>query len=188
MVGGRKAGMRVTAVTLLAVGTLAPLDASLPVARGNPVAVADATADCPVTVGTAPLRQAVNGANPFENTCAAAAGDGPPACVAINRDIWFLYFATGTGDTSVKDTTADSPADLAVTINDVDGFIDNSEKASVSYTVAGLVLATLHRIPRTGEELQIPGYTITVLEADARRVAAVKIAPSTAPASTAGAA
>jgi CBS domain containing-hemolysin-like protein len=44
-------------------------------------------------------------------------------------------------------------------------------------TVAGLVLATLHRIPRTGEEFQIPGYTITVLEADARRVKAVKIAP-----------
>jgi CBS domain containing-hemolysin-like protein len=47
-------------------------------------------------------------------------------------------------------------------------------------TVAGLVLATLHRIPRTGEEFQIPGYTITVLEADVRRVAAVKIAPTTA--------
>jgi putative hemolysin len=46
-------------------------------------------------------------------------------------------------------------------------------------TVAGLVLATLHRIPRTGEEFQIPGYTITVLEADVRRVAAVKIAPTT---------
>jgi putative hemolysin len=53
-------------------------------------------------------------------------------------------------------------------------------------TVAGLVLATLHRIPRTGEEFQVPGYTITVLEADARRVAAVKIAPLTAPASTTG--
>jgi putative hemolysin len=48
-------------------------------------------------------------------------------------------------------------------------------------TVAGLVLATLHRIPRMGEVLQLPGYTITVLEADARRVAAVKIAPTTAP-------
>jgi CBS domain containing-hemolysin-like protein len=47
-------------------------------------------------------------------------------------------------------------------------------------TVAGLVLATLHRIPRTGEEFQVPGYTITVLEADARRVAAVKIAPTVA--------
>ena len=44
-------------------------------------------------------------------------------------------------------------------------------------TIAGLVLATLHRIPRTGEEFQIPGYTITVLEADRRRVMAVKIAP-----------
>jgi CBS domain containing-hemolysin-like protein len=44
-------------------------------------------------------------------------------------------------------------------------------------TIAGLVLATLHRIPRTGEEFQVPGYTITVLEADRRRVMAVKIAP-----------
>ena len=44
-------------------------------------------------------------------------------------------------------------------------------------TVAGLVLATLHRIPRTGEEFTVPGYTITVLEADRRHVAAVKIAP-----------
>jgi CBS domain containing-hemolysin-like protein len=49
-------------------------------------------------------------------------------------------------------------------------------------TVAGLVLTTLGRIPRAGEEFQIPGYTITVMESDARRVAAVKIAPS-APAS-----
>jgi CBS domain containing-hemolysin-like protein len=48
-------------------------------------------------------------------------------------------------------------------------------------TIAGLVLATLHRIPRMGEVLQLPGYTITVLEADARRVAAVKIAPTAAP-------
>ena len=43
-------------------------------------------------------------------------------------------------------------------------------------TIAGLVLTTLGRIPRTGEEFQIPGYTITVLEADNRRVVAVKIA------------
>ena len=45
-------------------------------------------------------------------------------------------------------------------------------------TIAGLVLATLGRIPRAGENFQIPGYTITVMEADARRVAAVKIAPA----------
>jgi len=44
-------------------------------------------------------------------------------------------------------------------------------------TVAGLVLATLGRIPRAGEVFQIPGYTITVLQTDARRVTAVKITP-----------
>ena len=55
-------------------------------------------------------------------------------------------------------------------------------------TIAGLVLATLHRIPRTGEEFQIPGYTITVLEADRRRVAAVKITPLAPPAPATGAA
>jgi CBS domain containing-hemolysin-like protein len=48
-------------------------------------------------------------------------------------------------------------------------------------TIAGLVLATLHRIPRVGEEFPIPGYTITVLEADARQVRAVKIAPTPVP-------
>ena len=45
-------------------------------------------------------------------------------------------------------------------------------------TVGGLVLSTLHRIPRTGEEFTVPGYTITVLEADTRHVIAVKITPS----------
>jgi CBS domain containing-hemolysin-like protein len=44
-------------------------------------------------------------------------------------------------------------------------------------TVAGLVLATLHRIPRTGEEFLVGGYAVTVLEADTRRVVAVKITP-----------
>jgi CBS domain containing-hemolysin-like protein len=49
-------------------------------------------------------------------------------------------------------------------------------------TVAGLVLATLHRIPRMGEEFQIGGYIITVLDADARHVKAVKVTPPPAPA------
>jgi CBS domain containing-hemolysin-like protein len=44
-------------------------------------------------------------------------------------------------------------------------------------TVAGLVLSALGRIPRTGEEFQCRGYTITVLEADARHVIMVKIMP-----------
>ena len=48
-------------------------------------------------------------------------------------------------------------------------------------TVAGLVLATLHRIPRRGEEFQVDGYTITVLEADERHVTAVKITPPLVP-------
>ena len=48
-------------------------------------------------------------------------------------------------------------------------------------TVAGLVLATLHRIPRMGEEFQVGGYTITVLDADARHVKAVKVTPPAAP-------
>jgi magnesium and cobalt exporter, CNNM family len=53
-------------------------------------------------------------------------------------------------------------------------------------TVAGLVLATLGRIPRAGEQVPVPGYTITVMEADARRVGTVKIAPAppAAPAAT----
>ncbi|MBI4588155.1 MAG: HlyC/CorC family transporter [Candidatus Rokubacteria bacterium] len=44
-------------------------------------------------------------------------------------------------------------------------------------TVAGMILATLHRIPRTGEEFKVGRYHVTVLEADERRVVAVKIAP-----------
>ncbi|MBI5628750.1 MAG: HlyC/CorC family transporter [Candidatus Rokubacteria bacterium] len=45
-------------------------------------------------------------------------------------------------------------------------------------TVAGLALATLHRIPRIGEEFDVPGYHLTVLEADERRVVTVKILPA----------
>ena len=48
-------------------------------------------------------------------------------------------------------------------------------------TVAGLVLATLGRVPRAGEMFQIPGYTLTVLEADTRRVTAVKNTPTPEP-------
>ena len=44
-------------------------------------------------------------------------------------------------------------------------------------TVAGMILATLHRMPRTGEEFRVGRYLLTILEADDRRVATVKIAP-----------
>ncbi|MBI4608655.1 MAG: HlyC/CorC family transporter [Candidatus Rokubacteria bacterium] len=43
-------------------------------------------------------------------------------------------------------------------------------------TLAGLILATLHRIPRVGEQFRIGRYHVTVLDADERRVIAVKIA------------
>jgi CBS domain containing-hemolysin-like protein len=46
-------------------------------------------------------------------------------------------------------------------------------------TVAGLVLATLHRIPLVGEVFRVRRYTVTVLEADKRRVLAVRITPDT---------
>jgi putative hemolysin len=44
-------------------------------------------------------------------------------------------------------------------------------------TVAGLVLATVHRIPLVGEVFQVGRYTFTVLEADRRRVLTVRIMP-----------
>jgi len=44
-------------------------------------------------------------------------------------------------------------------------------------TVAGLVLATVHRIPLVGEVLHVGPYTVTVLEADERRVQRVRITP-----------
>jgi len=46
-------------------------------------------------------------------------------------------------------------------------------------TVAGLVLATLHRIPLVGEVFRVRRFTITVLEADKRRVLTVRIIPDT---------
>jgi CBS domain containing-hemolysin-like protein len=49
-------------------------------------------------------------------------------------------------------------------------------------TVAGLALATLHRIPTVGEEFRVQQYHLTVLEADERRVVAVKISLEPAPA------
>ena len=42
-------------------------------------------------------------------------------------------------------------------------------------TIAGLVLATLHRIPLVGEVFRVGHYSFTVLEADKRRVLAVRI-------------
>jgi putative hemolysin len=48
-------------------------------------------------------------------------------------------------------------------------------------TVAGLVLATMHRIPLVGEEFQVGRHTFTVLEADPRRILTVRITPPAPP-------
>ena len=45
-------------------------------------------------------------------------------------------------------------------------------------TVAGLVLATVHRIPSVGEVLAIGAHSVTVLEADRRRVLTLRITPA----------
>jgi putative hemolysin len=56
-------------------------------------------------------------------------------------------------------------------------------------TVAGLVVATLRRIPIVGEEFAVGGYVFTVLEADSRRVLIVRITrPGAGTTSAAGAA
>jgi len=47
--------------------------------------------------------------------------------------------------------------------------------------VAGLVLATLHRLPYVGEVLHVGRYTLTVLETDRRRVLSVRITAETEP-------
>jgi CBS domain containing-hemolysin-like protein len=44
-------------------------------------------------------------------------------------------------------------------------------------TVAGLVLATVHRIPLIGEEFAVGRHIFTVLEADERRILSVRITP-----------
>jgi len=44
-------------------------------------------------------------------------------------------------------------------------------------TVAGLILAIVHRIPLVGEHFRVGRYTFTVLEADERRIMTVRITP-----------
>lgn len=44
-------------------------------------------------------------------------------------------------------------------------------------TVGGLILSLLHRIPRPGEEADIEGYHLTVVDADERRILKVKLTP-----------
>ena len=50
-----------------------------------------------------------------------------------------------------------------------------ASRTVVRAVTIGMILATLHRLPRTGEEFRVGRYHLTVLEADERRVVAVKI-------------
>jgi putative hemolysin len=49
-------------------------------------------------------------------------------------------------------------------------------------TVAGFVLAALGELPREGDSVPVPGYTITVTEMDARRIARLRVTPVPDPA------
>ena len=49
-------------------------------------------------------------------------------------------------------------------------------------TAAGYVLAALGDLPNPGDSVQVDGHTITVTELDGRRIARLRVAPSTAPA------
>jgi putative hemolysin len=66
-------------------------------------------------------------------------------------------------------------------IEDLNDALDWSLPTGDFETVAGLVLATLHRLPRVGEEFQVGRQTITVLEADQRRILTVRITPPPTP-------
>ncbi len=66
-------------------------------------------------------------------------------------------------------------------IEDLNDALDWNLPTGDFETVAGLVLATLHRLPRVGEEFQVGRQTFTVLEADQRRILTVRITPPLAP-------
>jgi CBS domain containing-hemolysin-like protein len=62
-------------------------------------------------------------------------------------------------------------------IQDLNDTLDWNLPTGDYETVAGLVLATVHRIPLVGEYFRVGGYTFTVLEADPRRILTVRITP-----------
>ena len=64
-----------------------------------------------------------------------------------------------------------------VNIDEVNEALDWELPKGDFETVAGLVLATVHRIPLVGEVLRVERYTVTVLEANERRVLTVRITP-----------
>ena len=66
-------------------------------------------------------------------------------------------------------------------VEELNDALDWSLPAGDFETVAGLVLATVHRLPLVGEEFQVGRHTFTVLEADERRILTVRITPPMPP-------
>ena len=67
---------------------------------------------------------------------------------------------------------------------DVDGLLNLDEFAEQTgielpegpyETVAGYVLATLGEVPRVSDQVEVPGYTLTVTEMDGRRIARLRV-------------
>jgi putative hemolysin len=74
---------------------------------------------------------------------------------------------------------------------DVDGLLNLDEFAEQTgirlpegpyETVAGFVLAALGELPEPGASVDVPGYTITVTEMDARRISRLRVTPTPDPA------
>jgi CBS domain containing-hemolysin-like protein len=64
-----------------------------------------------------------------------------------------------------------------VSVNELNEALDWELPTGDYETVAGLVLATVHRLPRRGEEFSVGAHTFTILEADERRILTVRIVP-----------
>ena len=64
-----------------------------------------------------------------------------------------------------------------VGVNELNESLDWELPTGDYETVAGLVLATVHRLPRRGEEFPVGAHTFTILEADERRILTVRIVP-----------
>jgi putative hemolysin len=95
------------------------------------------------------------------------------------------------GDITDEYDTGEAPATkLPQGEVEVDGLLNLDEFAEQTSirlpegpyeTVAGYVLAALGELPAPGDAVVIPGYTITVTEMDARRIARLRVTPAPEP-------
>jgi len=64
-----------------------------------------------------------------------------------------------------------------VSVSEINEALDWELPTGDYETIAGLVLATVHRLPRRGEEFPVGAHTFTILEAHERRILTVRITP-----------